>query len=280
MSLLFTYEDMKQSADYIATRCTKAALPIPRIGIVLGSGLGNLADRIAQAIVIPYRDIPHFRSSTAEGHKGNLIIGQLGTQPVVAMQGRFHYYEGYSMQEVTLPIRVMSLMGVKTLYVSNAAGGMNPTFHVGDLMAIADHINFMPNPLIGPNMAQFGVRFPDMTEVYSKRLRDRAHRLCDTMGIKLHDGIYVAETGPTYETLAEYRMYTLMGGDAVGMSTVPEVIVAKHCGMEVFGISIITNQVSDLHKGGHNDGNDVIAAAEKATVSLSTLIEKMISSAD
>lgn len=270
-------QQIQEAATFVQQRCIAAGQPIPDTAVVLGSGLGDLADRIADALVLPYCDIPHFRRSTAVGHKGNLIIGSLGSRHIMAMQGRFHYYEGYSMGEVTLPIRVMAQLGIKRLIVSNAAGGMNPDYKVGDLMVITDHINFMPNPLIGPNLESFGVRFPDMTEVYSRRLCEQAHQIADTMGLTLHDGIYVAETGPTYETLAEYRMYRLLGGDAVGMSTVPEVIVARHSGMEVFGISIITNQVADLHNGGKNDGDDVVIAAKAATKTLSTLIERLIS---
>lgn len=241
-------QQIEEAAGYVRSRCETAGTALPDTGVVLGSGLGDLADRIADALVIPYGEIPHFRQSTAVGHKGNLIVGTLGGRTVIAMQGRFHYYEGYTMREVTLPVRVMARLGVKRLMVSNAAGGLNPEYHVGDLMVITDHINFMPNPLIGPNLEPFGVRFPDMTEVYSRRLREAAHRLAAEMGLTLHDGVYVAETGPTYETLAEYRMYRLLGGDAVGMSTVPEVIVARHSGLEVFGISIITNQVPVLPK--------------------------------
>ena len=269
-------QQIEEAAGYVRSRCETAGTALPDTGVVLGSGLGDLADRIADALVIPYGEIPHFRQSTAVGHKGNLIVGTLGGRTVIAMQGRFHYYEGYTMREVTLPVRVMARLGVKRLMVSNAAGGLNPEYHVGDLMVITDHINFMPNPLIGPNLEPFGVRFPDMTEVYSRRLREAAHRLAAEMGLTLHDGVYVAETGPTYETLAEYRMYRLLGGDAVGMSTVPEVIVARHSGLEVFGISIITNQVADLLEGGHNDGDDVVKAAQAATQTLSTLMERLI----
>ena len=267
-----------EASDYVRLRCKTADSALPDIGIVLGSGLGDLAERITDPLVIPYAEIPHFRRSTATGHKGNLIIGMLGGHCVVAMQGRFHFYEGYTMREVTLPIRVMARLGVTTLFVSNAAGGMNPDYKVGDVMLIADHINFMPNPLIGPNLEQFGPRFPDMTEVYSKRLREQAHHIAADMGLSLREGVYVAETGPTYETLAEYRMYRMMGGDAVGMSTVPEVIVARHSGLEVFGVSIITNQANDLHDGVVNDGNDVVVAAQAATQILSTLIERIIAS--
>ena len=269
-------QQIEEAAGYVRSRCEAAGKSMPDSAVVLGSGLGDLADRIADALVIPYSDIPHFRQSTAVGHKGDLIVGTLGSHQLIAMQGRFHYYEGYTMREVTLPVRVMARLGVRTLYVSNAAGGMNPDFKVGDLMVITDHINFMPNPLIGPNLDAYGVRFPDMTEVYSKRLREQAHRLASEMGLTLRNGVYVAETGPTYETLAEYRMYRMMGGDAVGMSTVPEVIVARHSGLEVFGISIITNQVADLLEGGHNDGDDVITAAKAATQTLSTLMEQLI----
>lgn len=269
-------QQIEEAAGYVRSRCEAAGKSMPDSAVVLGSGLGDLADRIADALVIPYSDIPHFRQSTAVGHKGNLIVGRLGSHQLIAMQGRFHYYEGYTMREVTLPVRVMAWLGVRTLYVSNAAGGMNPDFKVGDLMVITDHINFMPNPLIGPNLDAYGVRFPDMTEVYSKRLRKQAHRLASEMGLTLRNGVYVAETGPTYETLAEYRMYRMMGGDAVGMSTVPEVIVARHSGLEVFGISIITNQVADLLEGGHNDSDDVITAAKAATQTLSTLMEQLI----
>lgn len=269
-------QQIEEAAEFVRSRCAETGQPLPVTGVVLGSGLGALADRIEHSLVIPYSEIPHFRTSTATGHRGNLIIGELGGQAVVAMQGRFHYYEGYSMQEVTLPIRVMSRLGVRTLYVSNAAGGMNPQFRVGDLMVITDHINFMANPLIGANLDEFGVRFPDMTEVYSRRLRQCAHRVAEAMGVTLREGVYVAETGPSYETLAEYRMYRMMGGDAVGMSTVPEVIVARHCNMAVFGISVITNQANDLSDEVHNDGNDVVVAAQAATDTLSTLIERLI----
>ena len=272
----YTTEDYRTSANYISKRITDAKKELPQTAIILGSGLGELADHIEQTLVIPYKDIPHFKQSTAMGHKGNLIVGKLNGTSVLAMQGRFHYYEGYTMQEVTLPVRVMALLGIKTLYVSNAAGGMNPSYKVGDLMVIKDHINFMPNPLIGPNNDDFGVRFPDMTEVYSKRLLSKAHQTAEKLGIELHEGIYVAETGPTYETLAEYRMYAMLGGDAVGMSTVPEVIVARHCGIEVFGISIITNQANDLRDGQHNDGNDVVKEARKAGYRLTNLIESML----
>ncbi len=249
---------------------------MPATAIVLGSGLGKLADQLQEPVVIPYQEIPHFKTSTATGHKGNFIAGLLCGTPVVALQGRFHYYEGYTMQEVTFPARVLARLGIKHFFVSNAAGGMNPAFAVGDLMLITDHINFMPNPLIGKNLNEMGPRFPDMTEVYSPRLRELAHREAEALGIALQQGVYVAETGPTYETPAEYKMYHMLGGDAVGMSTVPEVIVARHCGMEVFGMSVITNCSKDLGNGVVNDGADVVVAADKAADKMTTLFSRII----
>ena len=265
-----------ETATWLRRRIGEAGLAIPRIAIVLGSGLGKLADQIENPLTIPYSDIPHFRRSTAVGHKGNLIVGSLGGKPVAAMQGRFHYYEGYTMSEVTFPVRVFSRLGIGLLMVSNAAGALNPTYRVGDLMLIADHISFMPNPLIGPNQDEFGPRFPDMTEVYSPRLRLEAQRQADRMGIALHSGVYVAETGPTYETPAEYRMFRALGGDAVGMSTVPEVIVARHCGMEVFGISVITNQSNDLGDGVVNDADDVVLQADRAADRMTALFKALV----
>lgn len=261
-----------EAADYLRSRTALR----PSTAIILGSGLGNLADSIADATVIPYKEIPYFKSSTAIGHKGNLIIGTLGGTPVLAMQGRFHFYEGYSMQDVTLPVRVMSRFGIKRLLVSNAAGGMNPDFRVGDLMVITDHISFMPNPLIGHNIDEMGPRFPDMTTVYSTVLRKRAHNAAEKIGVKLKEGVYVAETGPTYETPAEYRMYRLMGGDAVGMSTVPEVIVARHCGMEIFGMSVITNCASDLGEDCLNDGDEVVRVANIAANQMTSIFKALL----
>ena len=271
-----------ETAEWLKQQIATAGKEIPTVAVVLGSGLGRLAQRIANPLTIPYSQIPHFKTSTAVGHKGNLIIGTLGGKTIAAMQGRFHYYEGYTMEEVTLPIRVLATLGVKTVMVSNAAGAINPHFKVGDLMVIEDHISFMPNPLIGPNNEEFGPRFPDMTEAYSRRLRQVAKNAAEALGVTLRQGIYVAETGPSYETPAEYRMYRLLGGDAVGMSTVPEVIVARHCGIEVFGISVITNQANDLGtltEDGQmvvNDGNDVVRAANSAADTMSTLFETII----
>lgn len=261
-----------QAADYLRSRTPLR----PTTGIILGSGLGKLADAITQPTVIPYADIPHFKTSTAVGHKGNLIFGLLGQTPVVAMQGRFHYYEGYTMHEVTFPVRVMARLGIRRLLVSNAAGGINPDFRVGDLMVITDHISFMPNPLIGKNIEAMGPRFPDMTAVYSRPLRRQAHQAAAQLGITLREGIYVAETGPTYETPAEYRMYRLLGGDAVGMSTVPEVIVARHSGLEVFGMSVITNCAHELDDNHLNDGNDVVKAADQAADAMTAIFTHII----
>ena len=261
-----------EAADYIRSRTQYR----PTTAIILGSGLGKLADAITDADIIPYSEIPHFKTSTAVGHKGNLIFGLLDGKPVMAMQGRFHYYEGYTMQEVTFPVRVMSRLGIKRLLVSNAAGGLNTAFAVGDLMIITDHINFMPNPLIGKNIEEMGPRFPDMTTVYSQSLHKRAHKAAKEIGITLREGVYVAETGPTYETRAEYRMFGLMGGDAVGMSTVPEVIVARHCGMEIFGMSVITNCAKDLCEDCLNDGDDVVRAADKAADNMTKIFKCLI----
>ena len=261
-----------EAADYLRSHTHYR----PTTAIILGSGLGKLADALTDADIIPYADIPHFKTSTATGHKGNLIVGMLNGTAVMAMQGRFHYYEGYTMEDVTLPVRVMSRFGIKRLLVSNAAGGINTSFHVGDLMIITDHINFMPNPLIGKNIDEMGVRFPDMTTVYSRTLRERAHAAASRLNLTLREGVYVAETGPTYETPAEYKMYALMGGDAVGMSTVPEVIVARHCGMEIFGMSVITNCAQDLGDDLLNDGDEVVRVADRAADQMTEIFKQLI----
>lgn len=213
----------------------------PLTAIVLGTGLGRLAAEIEIVDEFPYQDIPNFPVSTVEGHSGKLIFGRLGGKDVMALQGRFHYYEGYDMKQVTFPVRVMYELGIQNLFVSNASGGMNPNFEIGDLMLITDHINFMPeHPLHGPNFPT-GSRFPDMHEAYDHAYLDLARQIAKEKGIKTVEGVYLATQGPTFETPAEYKMYHIWGADAVGMSTVPEVIVARHCGMRVFGISIITD---------------------------------------
>ena len=251
----------------------------PEVGIVLGSGLGKLGDAIEAEAVIPYAEIPHFAKSTAIGHKGNFIYGKLAGKQVCAMQGRFHYYEGYPMEQVTLPIRVMAALGIKTLFVSNAAGGLNQSFSVGDLMIIRDHINLLPNPLIGPNFAEFGERFPDMTAAYDLDLIAKAEKIAKKAKIPVRKGVYLGNTGPSYETPAEVRFYLTIGADAVGMSTVPEVLVARHCGIRVFGMSVITN-VSNIDNASTvlNDGDDVVRAADAAADRMCTLFRKLIES--
>lgn len=251
----------------------------PFAGIVLGSGLGKLADKIQNPIVIPYKEIPGFPVSTAMGHKGNFIAGELGGRFVVAMQGRFHYYEGYPMELVILPIRVMKKLGIQYLFVSNAAGGVNFDYKVGDLMVIKDHISHLPNPLIGPNLDEFGPRFPDMTRPYDPDLRKKAFEIAAEMGIKLHEGVYFASTGPTYETPAEYKYYRLIGSDAVGMSTIPEVIAARHSSIPVFGMSVITNEAHDDYADDYvNDGEDVVVAADAAADKMTSIFTKIIES--
>ena len=231
-------EKIRQTADYIRSRVDD----MPKTAIILGTGLGALVDHIDNKQYIPYTEIPNFPVSTVEGHSGNLIFGTLGNKRVMAMQGRFHYYEGYDMKEVTFPVRVMRELGVKTLFVSNAAGGMNPAFQIGDIMIITDHINLFPeHPLHGKNFNELGTRFPDMSEAYSRRLIKEAVEIAAEKGIRVMQGVYVGTQGPTFETPAEYRYFHIIGGDAVGMSTVPEVIVARHGGMEVFSVSVITD---------------------------------------
>lgn len=247
-----------------------------RVAITLGSGLGELANDIQATKVVPYTDIPHFPHSTAIGHKGNLIIGTLDGSPVIAMQGRFHYYEGYTMDQVTFHVRVFKLLGITNLFVSNAAGGVSRGYKVGDLMIINDHINLLPNPLIGPNHEEFGVRFPDMTRPYDPGLIAACHRIAKDAGIPLHQGVYVGWTGPSYETPAEYHFLQVIGGDAIGMSTVPEVIVARHCGIAVFGMSVITNEGYHFDEDFVNDGDDVIRQANAASKKMGTLFRGLI----
>ena len=252
----------------------------PLVGIVLGSGLGKLADQIKDPLVVPYNELPGFPVSTAIGHKGNFIIGELGGKCVIAMQGRIHYYEGYSMNLVVLPIRVMIRIGIQYLFVSNAAGGTNLGFHVGDLMIIRDHINLIPNPLIGPNLEEFGPRFPDMTRPYEPRLIKMAEDIAAEEDIFLRKGVYVAVTGPCYETPAEYRFFRNIGADAVGMSTVPEVIVARHSSIPVFGMSVITDVAHATDDEDYvTDGEAIVeaanAAADRMTVIFKRLVERL-----
>lgn len=231
-------ETIKQTSDYLKNKIGE----IPSTAIILGTGLGELANEIDNKTEIPYSEIPNFPVSTVEGHSGKLIIGTLGGKRILAMQGRFHFYEGYSMKEVTFPVRVFQALGVKYLFVSNAAGGMNPSFDIGDIMLIEDHINMFPeHPLRGKNYDELGTRFPDMSEAYDKKLRMMAMQIANEKNIKLQHGVYVGVQGPTFETPAEYQFFRIIGGDAVGMSTVPEVIVANHAKMKVLAFSIITD---------------------------------------
>ena len=264
---------IQDCADYLKEK-TGGMKPVA--GIVLGSGLGKLAETIENPIVIPYKDIPGFPVSTAVGHKGNFIFGKLGGKEVVAMQGRFHYYEGYPMENVTIGVRVMKTLGVEYLFVSNAAGAYNQDYKVGDLIIIRDHINLMPNPLIGPNIEEFGERFPDMTCAYDLQIQALAESLCPELGIPVKKGVYLASTGPTYETPAEVRFYHSIGADLLGMSTVPEVIVARHCGLRVFGMSVVTNMSNFLNaEKNYNDGNDVVKQANLASERMTALFTRM-----
>ncbi|MCC8070387.1 MAG: purine-nucleoside phosphorylase [Bacteroidales bacterium] len=264
---------IQQTADYLRSRIGSQ---MPSTAIILGTGLGALVDHITDGVYVPYKEIPNFPVSTVEGHSGNLIFGRLGRQEVMAMQGRFHYYEGYTMQEVTFPIRVMQALGVKTLLVSNAAGGMNKEFRIGDLMIITDHINLFPeSPLRGKNYEELGPRFPSMTKAYSRELIDLADKIAEEKGIRVMHGVYVGTQGPAFETPAEYEYFRIIGGDAVGMSTVPEVIVAAHAGMRVLGVSIITDlggkeiTVEPSHE-------DVQAAAAEAQPRMMEIMRELV----
>jgi purine-nucleoside phosphorylase len=266
------YDRALEASRYIGARAEGRR---PRVAAVLGSGLGRVADDVDNPIEIPYRDIPHFVRSTVEGHAGSLIIGSLGGVEIVAMKGRFHLYEGYSMDEVTLPIRVFSLLGAGCLVLTNAAGGISKQLKPGSLMLLADHINLMgDNPLVGANDERFGPRFPDMTEVYSREYRDLAHAAAGEMDLVLAEGVYAGVKGPTYETPAEIRMMRDLGADAIGMSTVPEAIVARHVGMRILAVSCITNNAAGLADGEINH-DQVIKIGEIAGRKLSDLIVKL-----
>jgi purine nucleoside phosphorylase I, inosine and guanosine-specific len=245
------------------------------VSLILGSGLGELADEIENPIVIPYEEIPSFPVSTVEGHAGQLVYGMLGGKHVLALQGRFHYYEGYSMDEVTFPVRVMSMLGTDSIIVTNAAGGVNENFTPGDLMLITDHINsFGTNPLIGPNDDKFGPRFPDLTQAYDLDYQKLVKDVATDLNLSLQEGVYYGTTGPTYETPAEVRMIQTVGGDAVGMSTVPEVIVARHAGIRVVGISCISNLAAGM--GEELNHEDVIAVTTKIRSSFKQLIVNVL----
>jgi purine-nucleoside phosphorylase len=247
----------------------------PFVGIILGTGLGQLADEIEISVRIPYADIPNFPVSTVKGHEGQLIFGTLNGVQVIAMQGRFHFYEGYSMEEVTFPVRVLKQLGIQFLFVSNASGGVNIDFEVGDIMFITDHINLMPNPLIGPNFIEYGPRFVDLSEAYDKRLLSKAKKIARHHGIQFKTGVYAGVSGPTYETPAEYKYIQSIGADAVGMSTIPEVIVARHMRLPVFAVSVI----SDLGVEGkivEISHDEVVDAAALVAPKLSIIIKDLI----
>ncbi|MCS7462932.1 purine-nucleoside phosphorylase [Paenibacillus doosanensis] len=265
-------DQREQAAGYIKERLAIT----PQIGLILGSGLGVLADLIENPVVIAYEDIPGFPVSTVEGHAGQLVCGMLQGKPVVAMQGRFHYYEGYAMDKVVFPVFVMKQLGVETIIVTNAAGGVNTSFRPGDLMLISDHINHMSgNPLIGPNDSKLGPRFPDMSQAYSAKLRELAHGAAETLQMELREGVYIGFTGPSYETPAEIRMARIMGGDAVGMSTVPEVIAANYAGIEVLGISCISNMAAGILEQPlcHEE---VIETTEKVKTGFVALVKEIV----
>lgn len=265
---------IQETAEFLKSKMRTS----PETAIILGTGLGSLVNEITEKYEIEYKDIPNFPLSTVEGHSGKLIFGKLGGKEIMAMQGRFHFYEGYSMKEVTFPVRVMRELGIKTLFVSNAAGGMNPEFIIGDLMIITDHINMFPeHPLRGKNIP-YGDRFPDMSTAYDKELIAKAKEIAAEKGIRVVEGVYLGTQGPTFETPAEYRMFRRMGGDAVGMSTVPEVIVARHCGIRVFGISVIT----DLGLEGivvECSHEEVQKAADEAQPKMTTIFREIINRA-
>ncbi|MDR1887013.1 MAG: purine-nucleoside phosphorylase [Prevotellaceae bacterium] len=265
------YEKIKKTADFIKTKISLQ----PETGIILGTGLGGLATKITERETLEYADIPGFPVSTVKGHEGRLIFGKLGAGNVVAMQGRFHYYEGYNMEQITFPVRVMKELGIKRLFVSNASGGLNPSYEIGTLMVISDHINLLPNPLIGRNDDRLGVRFPDMSHPYDLGLIDLAFDVAKQHSIDIAKGVYVATTGPTFETPAEYRYFRLIGGDAIGMSTVSEVIVARHAGLPVFGISIVTD-IGVEGKIVEVSHEDVQREGAKAEIKMTTIISGML----
>jgi purine-nucleoside phosphorylase len=247
------------------------------VGIILGTGLGGLAAKIENRIEIDYKDIPNFPVSTVEGHDGKLIYGEFGNKKIVAMKGRFHYYEGYRSDQVALPVRVLKYLGIKYLFLSNAAGGVNPYFQIGDIMVITDHINLLPNPLIGPNDERIGARFPDMGETYDKYLIEKAFQIAKEHNIRIHKGIYLSTTGPTFETPAEYKYFRIVGADAVGMSTTPEVIIARHMGLPCFAVSVIT----DLGVEGkieYTTHQSVQNEAAKTESRMTTIMTELISS--
>lgn len=262
---------IQESAEFLSQKINFK----PTTGIILGTGLGGLVNEIQVDKSINYDEVPHLPRSTVKGHQGKFFFGKLGEKEVIAMQGRLHYYEGYTMPEITFPIRVMKLLGIKTLIISNASGGINPEFEIGDIMFISDHINLMPNPLIGKNLDELGPRFLDMSDTYDKKILSEVSKIAASQNIRFHTGTYAAVTGPTFETPAEYKYIGILGADAVGMSTIPEVIVAKHSGMKVFALSVIT----DLGVQGkivEITHDDVIDAAQLVEPKLTKIIVKLL----
>ncbi|EUB54952.1 Purine nucleoside phosphorylase [Echinococcus granulosus] len=274
-----SYENAKSIADYLS-----GVVPqLPEIGIICGSGLGGLAELVTEATVVKYSDIKGFPKSTVVGHPGNLVFGKLAGKDVVLMQGRFHPYEGYEISQVILPIRVMKLLGVETLIVTNAAGGLNPKFNVGDMMIIKDHISLLgltgKNPLVGPNESHFGPRFPALNGLYTKELRELAKGLAKELSIEryLQEGVYIAQMGPSYETPAEARFLRMIGADAVGMSTIHETVVAKHAGMKIFGMSLITNNiVVDEDSQVNCNHEEVLETSAKRAEIMKTFVKKLV----
>lgn len=266
------YEKVKESAEYIKNHTTKE----PKIAVILGSGLGALVDIMEEKEIISYKDIPNFPQSTVQGHAGNLVLGKIGDETVICMQGRFHYYEGFTMKEVAYPVYVMKLLGVENLIVTNACGGINKSFTPGDLMIIDDYINMWGNnPLIGPNDERFGVRFPDMSKPYSAELIAKAEKTAAKLGIECKKGVYALFSGPCFESRAEIKAYTVLGADAAGMSTVPETIVANYLGMKVFGLSCITNMATGISAVKHSH-EDVLRIANESSEKLCALVEGML----
>jgi purine-nucleoside phosphorylase len=250
----------------------------PSIGVVLGSGLGAFADALEDAVAVPFGEIPHFPASTVVGHSGALVVGRSRGVPVAVMKGRVHFYEGYRLDEVVFPVRVLGRLGVKTLVLTNAAGAINTAFAPGDLMVIEDHLNLLGNPLLGPNEEALGPRFPDMSEAYDRGLRDVAEAACRAAGVRSHRGVYVSLPGPSYETPAEIRMFRTMGADAVGMSTVPEVIAARHMGMRVAGLSCLTNMAAGVSDR-RLDHRDVLATGERVKAALLEVLARLVAEA-
>lgn len=265
-------EKIKETTEFLRNR----GIEDPEAGIILGTGLGGLTENIRNRIEIDYKEIPHFPVSTVEGHEGKMITGDFGGKKIVAMKGRFHYYEGYTPEQVAMPVRVMKYLGIRNLFLSNAAGGVNPGYQIGDIMIITDHINLMTNPLIGLNDDRIGPRFPDMSVSYDRSLIKKAVEIAERNGIKIQRGIYLGTTGPTFETPAEYKYFRSIGADSVGMSTVPEVIVARHMGLPCFAVSIIT----DLGVEGkieYTTHESVQREAEKAEARMTIIMTELIS---